>query len=64
MQAGDRSSREAAIDAAFNSGDYQRGLSLLRELAHEANDPALLHRLGVKVDEFAEASQTMTEVDA
>ena len=47
MPVSERDLREAAIDAAFEQSDYQRGLSLLRELAPGANDPALLHRLGV-----------------
>ncbi len=59
MQAGDRSSREAAIDAAFNSGDHQRGLSLLRELANEAKGPALLHRLGVIEEQIGTAERAL-----
>ncbi len=43
----DRGAREAAVDAAFGQGDHQRGLMLLRSLANEVGDPALLHRLAV-----------------
>ena len=49
----------AAADAAFERGDAQQGLALLRELAATSKDPSVLHRLGVVEEQIGSTERAL-----
>ena len=59
MSSNARQAREAAIDAAFQRGDNREGLELLRSLATDYPDPALLHRQAVIEEQIGTPDQAL-----
>lgn len=60
MSGDDQQSREAAVNAAFERGDNQRGLELLRSLAAHYPDPARFHRQAVIEEQIGSADKALS----